>query len=464
MSVPLQRRWIAAAVGLLLLFWAVRLFNLNAFPPFVDEAFHVNFGRNALAGSLLDHAEEGRQFVVWAFIAFGAHTNDHFWTARVVVLLTVMIGAAAALALGRLTAGIWGGVFTGLLYIVSVYHGFFERLALADPPSAALVIAAVYTAYRYRYRVRLSDALITGVLLFLAIGAKISALPYLIIPVLTVIAHPRPPKVALRWLGAALIPALALTGGFIALLLWRGRNPFFYLQTGGSGGTLFEVISTNLTNSANTVIVYWGIFGAVLLVIAVLLLVARRDWYLPAALLVPYAVLLLGARQSSRHIIPVITLLLVCGGIALARVRLPRVVGVALIAAWGAVMWLPFMTAATIDLPLTGQDREQYIDAEASGFGIAEAIETLESVNAERVIGILANCLTLKTLAGDRFEVECPHLNPNGETIPALTDLLERNREAYVLLESVSYAPTSAPGTVIRVIDVRQPVLTIYAP
>lgn len=459
-----SRRWLIAAVLLLLAFWAVRLLHLNAFPPFVDEAFHVNFARNALRSSLLDHAEEGRQFVVWWFLAFGAQTSPHFWTARAAVLLVVLIGAAGALALGRMAAGVWGGIFAGLIYTFSAYHQFFERLALADPPSAALVIAAAAVAYRYRWRARPAEAIVVGVLLFLAVGAKVSALPYLIIPVATVIAHPRPPRVALRWLATALIPAFGLIGGYFALLYWRGRNPLMYLQSGGAAGTPLEIMANNLSNSFNTLSGYAGVIVAILLLVAMIGLLLRREWYLPLVLLIPYAALLLGARQASRHIIPVITLLLIGGGSALARLRLPKWVALLAIAAWGVVMGLPFVVNAPLDLPVTTRDRAEYINAEMSGFGIPETVALLESHGAERVIGILANCMTFKTLAGDRFAVECPRLNPTGEDVPALTNLLAANHDAYVVLEAVMYAPTSAPGTVIGVIETRQPALTIYAP
>ena len=65
---------------------AARLFRcaycgLTAFPPFVDEAFHINFGRVVLRMGPLARSEEGRQFVVWLYILFGAQANAPLWIA-----------------------------------------------------------------------------------------------------------------------------------------------------------------------------------------------------------------------------------------------------------------------------------------------------------------------------------------------------------------------------------------------
>ena len=80
------------------------------------------------------------------------------------------------------------------------------------------------------------------------------------------------------------------------------------------------------------------------------------------------------------------------------------------------------------------------------------------------MLGVPANCLSLQTLASDRFVVECPRLNPNGEDIPALAQLLAENHDAYIVLEAVPYAPDRAPGRLIAQIELRQPSLSVYAP
>lgn len=466
-----RRVFVFIAAALLLLFWATRLIALESFPPFVDEAFHLEFGRTVVNGGILDRAEEGRQFTIWWYVLFAAQTNDTFWVARAVTLLTILPGAAAAIALGRMAAGTLGGLLTGLLYLFSAYHFFFERLALADPIAASATVVALAFAYRYRFRVRLSDAMLCGLALFVAAGAKISALPYFIIPVLAVLTlRRRPLGDALRWCGAALLTAGSLTGVYIAVLMLRGRNVFYYLQTGGRGEGMFETLARNFGTSFETLTGYAGVIAALLLLAAVIVLVARRQFFLPLCFLLPLGVLALSARQDSRHIIAPMTILLICGGAAfgqIARTRVVKTAAVTAVLAWGLLTWLPFAYTGAIaptNLPLPAGDVIEYMNSEGSGVGLAETAAVLTDVGAQRVIGILANCLSLRTMTQGQLNVECPRLSPSGEDVETLSALMDASRVegTYVVHEALPYAPQTIPGERVTIIDVRQPPLAIY--
>jgi hypothetical protein len=94
------------------------------------------------------------------------------------------------------------------------------------------VALALYFAYRLARRVSLTDAILTGVTLFLAIGAKISALPYLSIPLIAALTLRSPGgnwRKQLKWLLVALVVEGTLTLAFLGLLIWSGYDPFFYL-------------------------------------------------------------------------------------------------------------------------------------------------------------------------------------------------------------------------------------------
>ncbi len=465
------RHFLVVAVGLLLLFWATRLIALESFPPFVDEVFHLEFGRMVVSSGILDRAEEGRQFTVWWYVLFAAQTNNTVWVARAATLLAVLPGFAAAAALGRMAAGAIGGVLVGLLYVFSTYHFFFERLALADPVSASAAVVALAFAYRYRFRIRLSDAVLCGLALFVSVGAKISALPYFAIPVLAALTlRHRPHRDAARWGGAALLTAVSLTGIYIAVLFWRGRNVFYYLQTGGRGEGVFETLARNFSTSFDTLSGYGGVIAALLLLAGVIVLVARRRFFLPLCFLLPLCVLALSARQDSRHIVAPITILLICGGAALGQIAQTRAlkgIAVATVLAWGLLNWLPFAyTGATApsELPLPAGDVVEYMNSEGSGVGIRETAALLTEMQTQRVIGILANCFSLRTISQGRLNVECPRLSPSGEDIETLSALMDDSRAegTYAGFEQLSYAPPTVPGELVAVIDVRQPPLAIY--
>ncbi|MBW4439238.1 MAG: glycosyltransferase family 39 protein [Pleurocapsa minor GSE-CHR-MK-17-07R] len=464
------------AVAVLLLFWLTRMVALNAFPPFVDEAFHINFGNLVREQGLLARAEEGRQFTVWLYVVAQAQTGGApVFVARVATILSVLPGVAAAIATARLLAGGWSGVLAALLFTFSAYNLFFDRLALADPVSASAVLVGLYFAARLWLRAQWLDAVLCGVVLFVAVGAKVSALPYLGIPLAAALTL-KPPgrswRENARWGVIALLAGLGLSALFLGVLLTRGIDPFFYLQSPSSVAR-----STYLDKWAlvfDTLNGYAGTLMAVLLLAGVTVLLLRRRLYLPLVLIAPLIVLSFSGRQDSRHIIPPLNLLILCGAVAVESISvrygpLIRRAALAVILGWAVLVWLPFAASLTSDplnLSLTTNDRNEYITAEGSGFGLHEALEVLREEGAERVIGLLANCLSLRYIAID-LVVDCPRLNPNGEDIPALAVQLDANRapHVYAVLEDLAYAPDTAPGRLVAEIEGApgRPLLRVYA-
>lgn len=452
---------------LLLGYFAARVIALAAFPSFVDEAFHINFGRVVLDSGPLARSEEGRQFVIWLYVLFGAPINAPLWSARIANLIVLLPGFAAVIGAARLLSNRWGALLAGGLLLFSPYHHFFERLALADPVSASAVALAIYFASRLKARAILADAIMCGFALFVACGAKVSALPYLAIPVITVFALRRD-RVGIRWGFAALAVGVGLTVAYLGILFWRGYNPFFYLQT-TRNAPLAEVVLTNVAHTAQTLVGYFGDIAAILFVIAPVALVFRRRVFLPLSLLVPLAVLWLSPRQDSRHLIAPMTLLLLSAAVALGDlIGNSQRLGVTILLVGfvsGLVLWTPFaVTQATAlaSLPLPADDRAEYMTSDGSGFGLAQVIAVLNERQPTRVIGVLANCLSLRDMAP--FSVDCPRLSPTGEDVTGVINLLASSRAAgvYAVLEPLAYAPSGSPGARIDVIDVGRPPLSIY--
>ncbi|HVU15106.1 MAG TPA: hypothetical protein VHD90_27720, partial [Phototrophicaceae bacterium] len=340
-------------------------------------------------------------------------------------------------------------------------------LALADPISASAVIVAVYFAARLSKRISYVDAALCGFALFLAYDAKISAVPYLCIPVLAIVALRRT-WAGVRWAVAALITGGGLMAIYVGIVYWRGYDPLFQLKT-AAGAPFSENIANNFSVTARTLIGYFGLVATLLFLVALVVLLIRRRWFVPLCLLLPLGVYWLSSRQQSRYIIAPITLLLICAAIALGAAidhrRALYLPALALVLIGGLALWLPFAsTEITMPatLPLSAEDHAEYVTAEGSGFGLPQVIDTLEQQRPTRVIGILANCLSLRELAP--FPVECPALHPSGQDIPALTKLMAASRApgTFVILEAIPYAPSSAPGRLIAAIDVGRPRLSIY--
>lgn len=475
-------RLLAVITGLMLFFWASRLIALEVFPPFVDEVFHIDFARQVVDEGILAHSDEGRQLTIWWFTLFQPYSNSAaVYVARIATLLAVLPGFAAAMAIGRLLAGQWGALLAGLLYSFSTYHMFFERMALTDPVSNALVIVAVAITCRLTRRVSLTDALLVGGLLAAAFIAKVSALPYLAIPVAAVLLIRLPAatswRVRLQWVGVALFTAITISAAFVLVARWRGYDVFFYLLRGTGEGDFFATLASripvNIGSTFTNVGGFVGVVGLILLLILAVIAVWRKQFFLPAIALLPLLIYWLNNRPDTRHMMTPVTLLLICAAVVVGGWMLrwpPRWQGTFLtgVIALGLVIWLPFALAADrnpLDLQVPDNDYQQYLTSESSGTGLNEIIAELEGRQPQQVIGIFANCLSLYYITLDQLPVSCPHLNPNGDDREALSQLLEESQQngVFAVLETIDYVPAMAPGAVIReIIRPNGPSLIVY--
>ncbi len=469
------RAVLAFGVALLLAFWITRLLAVDAFPPFIDEMLHIHVSERAAQQSVFVQADLGRLLTIWWHMIFRSYAAAPIWIARAATVLAVLPGVAAAIGLGRLAAGGWGALLAGLLYLFSAYHQFYERLALADPLSGAALSLALYFAYRLARRANLRDAAAVGVMLYIAFLAKVTALPYLGIPLaaaLTLRPAGRTWRKQGRWLAVALIIPIVLISVTVVGLRLREydllTNSLGYaLSNRGpvEAGEVFSLsrIAGNIARTFDVLAGYTGVAATILLLIAVIVLAIRRHLYLPLCLLAPLVLVWLSRPQTSRYLLVPMTILLLCGAAMLAnavrrRGRVAQFAALGLVLVWGAAQWLPFAWTAArapLDIPLPPGDYEEYVLSDAAGFGLAEARDYLRSLAPREVLGLLSNCQGLRYLSWQDFPVTCQRISPNGEDISALAALMDQRRAAgvYVVLENSPYVPATAPGRLLTVIE-----------
>lgn len=481
-----MRTRLVVVCALLLAFWLTRLAVVDDFPLFLDEAVHIFYSQTAATQNLLAYSQDGRQFTIWLYAVFQAYTGEPLFVARTVTLLVAAVGFAALAAAGWLMAGWRSALFTGLLLLISPYHLFFESMALADPVSAGLAMVGLYFAVRLTRRASLLDAALCGAALFLAVGAKVIALPlFVIVPAAALLLPRRGQSWAqrARWAAAALVVGLGLTAVYLAALYVFGYNALTYVFDGAEGQAgsplaALLVLGSKLSHRAlrvgEGVGGYLSAVGLALLLAGALLLAVRRWRFLAVVLVVSAAACFAAERVETRHVIAPVSLLLLCGGVALAELLRGRPRGFTAaalvgISAAGLLLWLPFASAAAHDpasLPLPAADYAQYIASDASGLGLEALRARLEALRPREVIALIANCQGLRYLALGAVPVTCPTLNPSGANIPALLDLLEARREpgVYAVLEAIPYAPASAPGRLVAALTfpVPRPAFAIY--
>lgn len=465
-----KRHIIWLGVILLLLICGTRLYHLQTFPSFLDESLHIQFGEQILKTGPFAHAEEGRVLTIWWYLLFQPTSSAPQWIVRAATILAILPGAAAMIGIGKLAAGVWGAGLAGFLYLFSSYHLFFDRLALSDPIAASAVMVALYFVYRLSRRVRLSDGVLASIALFIGIGAKIAVLPYLGIPlagVLTLLPwHEKRPE-RLRWIVVTMGVAGILIGGFIALLYWRGYNVLTLFATHNPSliRSLTVTMPWNAAQNIAATEVYMGGFLFLLSIGGVIFLLLRRWFFLPLVLLLPLITIWFNQRQSGRYYIIPMSILLVCVAVAwgqFIRQRRPAVragiLGAMLVMA--LAQWIPFansMYRSPEGLILPESDRAEYVMSDASGFGLREIYQTLKTVNAQEVIGLISNCQGLRYMALHDFTVICPHLALDGSSVRDQLELVNANRVAghYVVVENTPYVPEAdtLPGSLTFAVE-----------
>jgi hypothetical protein len=465
------------AVCLLLLIYVIRLMALESFPPFIDETTHIYVAERIVnESSPLFQVWLGRQFTMWWLAVFAAPYAAPIWIARMATLLVVMLGAGALLALGLRFGGRGGMIVTGLLYAFSPFHFFFERLALADNIAGGLLLLATLFAARLRTRVNWRDALLAGVCLFLAFGAKATALPYFGIPIAAAVAltpRKRPLAQTARWLVIALGTTVGLTGAYMGVVRLRGMdvlgNSLAYAvsnrgNTSGELTAMLQRIGQNIGVNFGMVAPYLTTALMIALLAAAVVLALRRQWYLLLVLFAPLAVVWTSAVQESRFLVTAVALLLLVGGVVIGawlnRARAAWRWGVgAAIAAWAVLAWLPLalpMYTQPTALALPPSDQSQYILSDASGFNLREAGDAaLAQGDARELIGAMSNCQSLRYLLLYQLMVTCPEVSPRPEVGAALLEMLRARREVglYVLVEEIPYVLQDVPGSLVAVID-----------
>lgn len=476
-------RWIS--LGLLLCFWGTRILSLNSFPPFLDEAYHISYAEDIVrTGGLFANASDGRIGTVWLHYAFASYaTASAFWIGRIVTILMMMIGLASVLAIARTMAGWRALLLVGVFLVFNNYLMFFNRLALADPPMATFVLLAIYFSYRLTKRIVYRDAVIVGVLLFLGILAKVSALPYLGVPLAAGLClHSK----GFIWRKQVIWTAIALAvGGGLTLVMnfflaSRGYTMFGHLVTGNAGASasflqdLLSPVQSNGTLTLSVFSYYLPPLAFILFLVAFLILALKRRFFLPLILFAPLLVSLLSSWYATRNLMLSIFLLVLGGAVVLANSLEAQLRGIqstiiGIVTLIFVAYWALF-TGALItnpaNAPLFERDHVEYVSADSSGFGLDEVVARLETLNPERVIGILPNCYALRYMTLGHLPIECPTLNPDGSSIGDVFDLIQSSRAdgTYALLETNSYTPSSLAGELIDTIshESTRPDIKIY--
>lgn len=203
---------LALAAGVLYL--GTRLLGLTVLPMFMDETTHIRWAVEIASGEKWQRPwNYGKGLSIFAnALLFPWAMGDYLWWSRA---LTVAFGAMSlfvGIAAARRLFGDAQAVVFALLYVACPYALFYDRLALTDPPMAAVAALVLLLSVRLSAEPRVALALGLAAAMVLAVLTKATAILVGGIPFLAWLLLGRPARgrtLAFGIAGAAATAALA---------------------------------------------------------------------------------------------------------------------------------------------------------------------------------------------------------------------------------------------------------------
>lgn len=447
--------------GLLLALWLTRLPSLDLFPFHVDEGIHTRWAIEVWHGHPFWNISDAKIIGHWPIAAFYPQNAAPF-VARMPTVLIAMLGLAAGYALVRRLFGAQAAFLAGVLWIMSPYLFFYDRLALPDGEAGALGVVTLYAAYRLARQMRYQDAILLGIVQALAVLFKLTAAPYVIAAALIVLGYNWKQRWrAVRLLAVSTVASavcFAVPVGYIVLR----HETFFAVQSGFVGVASEQGLSllTNITRFGNVLVGYGNWIGLALAIVGLVALIVLRRRQGIAWLLLGFlpllAILIVGRTVFPRYYGAGMGILMLLAGTGLgllgqsiyppnrtlfllSQERPRSQIYAVMVALLLVVAGLPFMLTAYQTpgkLPLPDAEREQYYTGPSSGFGISDAARVLTEVIERTDLLVVASmrpdsCIQANYYARGDLKLTCA----DAPGLDAINAALAERGAVYVLTD-----------------------------
>lgn len=160
---------ILVGFGILTIAVFLRTYNLNSIPVFVDEAIYVRWSQVMRAEPTLRFLpqSDGKQpLFMWSTIPFMKFVSDPLLAGRMVSVISGIGTLVGVIVLSYiLFSSLPISLISGLIYALSPFSVFFDRMALADSMLTAFGVWTLISATITVKSERLDAAMVTGFLL-----------------------------------------------------------------------------------------------------------------------------------------------------------------------------------------------------------------------------------------------------------------------------------------------------------
>ncbi|MBU0999838.1 glycosyltransferase family 39 protein [Patescibacteria group bacterium] len=175
-------------------YFILRLPNLTMQPIFADEAIYIRWAQVIRAESTLRFLplSDGKTpLFMWLMVPLLKFIHDPLLAGRLLSCLTGFLSLLGVFILSKKIFNTRSAFWASLLYVITPYTVFFDRMALVDSMLATFTIWSVYFAVWLVGSLRLDIAMILGYLLGGSILTKTSGMFNLIVLPVTIIGFIR---------------------------------------------------------------------------------------------------------------------------------------------------------------------------------------------------------------------------------------------------------------------------------
>ncbi len=227
-------------------YFMTRLTNILALPVFSDEGIYINWARIASydpAWRFISLIDGKQPLQTWGTIPFIKLFPDNLLLAG--RLFSVSTGFVALLGIVTLCWYLWGrkaGFIAGILYIVTPYFVFYDRMALVDSGVNAAVIWILFFSILLARNLRVDVAMFFGIVagfgllakssVFLFLGLSAGAMIFVINPIMKFVSPKKYLHVIFlerkRLIDYAALFCLSVIIAFCMYLTQKFFSPFFH--------------------------------------------------------------------------------------------------------------------------------------------------------------------------------------------------------------------------------------------
>ncbi len=405
----LKTEWVWVGVlglGILVLAFFLRTFNLFSIPIFADEAIYIRWAQVMKAESTLRFLplSDGKQpLFMWSVIPSLKIFSDPLTAGRMVSALSGIGTLLGVFFLSwRLFKSTNAGLVAALFYAVSPFSVFFDRMALADSMLASFGIWALYFAVLTAQKLRLDTAMLTGFALGAAWLTKSPGLFFiLMLPLTVILVNWKKGKNAkvlqfVRLVGLWLVAWMLAFGLYNILRL----GPNFHMialrnkdYVFGFSEALVHPLDPFQAHIFEIVDWFWRLLpGSLLLLFLIGIIVSFKKYWRETVLLLIWIFfpLLVQAELAkvftARYILFAIPPIFVLAGVAVSAVKRFKTPGLLLflLLATAPALFIDYLLLTRPEnAPLSKNERSGYLENWTAGTGIREVANYIKAQSAK---------------------------------------------------------------------------------